>query len=565
MKFLNQLFDSSTRFQRKYAEQILNRFQILPGPGARVSLQAQWVEPRGLSAVLARESCVALTGGASAGKTTTLAYLAVSNARGALTQPRARVPIFFCGHDLRPQALPRVTDLPRELGLSQDLASQCPHVFFPDVFSSGRAIVLIDDADALPQGQLEAWLHEFKDACFVVSAQSPLPGFVEFPLPGFRDSDIEVFAQKWNAAKVGALLVALKSSGVPRALTANPMTLTLLAQIWRPDQNLPTRRTELFSVFARNVLGESDETAKMLEGVALAIQRGRPASNEFLAKSRGFLRAGLNRTAEFTHALWQAYFAARALRRAPDLAPLSGHLSDPAWREVILFYAGLGDASELVDALWARGDVYLAGLAVAHASQVRADLCESVTQELMRRAWDGKAEAVAALSELQSDVAVDSFAAKLKDKDLGVRTRAAEILGQLQLDRGIEYLLPQLRDVSGDVRDRVVEALGRSRTDRVIEPLLVALRGDPRVGTVDTRMRVAAARALGEIASDKAVPALIVDLQLGEPEVRAVAAEALKRIKSPLLVKPLQGVMQSGDGEARKYAAEILSVVDGKG
>ena len=74
---------------------------------------------------------------------------------------------------------------------------------------------------------------------------------------------------------------------------------------------------------------------------------------------------------------------------------------------------------------------------------------------------------------------------------------------------------------------------------------------------------IAAAKALGEIASDKAVPALIVDLQLGEPEVRAVAADALKRIASPLMLKPLHGVAQSGDELARQYAAEILAITDG--
>ncbi|HEX9076841.1 MAG TPA: HEAT repeat domain-containing protein, partial [Anaerolineae bacterium] len=102
-----------------------------------------------------------------------------------------------------------------------------------------------------------------------------------------------------------------------------------------------------------------------------------------------------------------------------------------------------------------------------------------------------------------------------------------------------------------------------ARTDRVIEPLLVALRGDPRVGKVDTRLRVAAAQALGQVGSDRAVTALIVDLQVGEPEVRAVAAESLKRITSPLMLKPLVGIVESGDPDARKYAMDILAVVNG--
>lgn len=565
MNLFTQLLDSSVRFQRQYAEHLLNRFQYLPNPVARISLESQWIEPRGLTAALSGKSRVVITGASGAGKTTTLGFIAVSNARAMLNTQHPRVPLFFAASDLSSQALPRITDLPHNLSLRSDLAAQCPKIFFPDVFNSGRAIVLIDDADLLPADQLQTWINELKDAQVIATAQNAFPGFVEFALPGFRDGDLEQFARKWNGDNASAFLAALKSSGVPRALTSNPATLSLLTQVWKADQTLPARRTDLFDGVMKNSLGNSDETLKMLEGTGLAIQRGRPASNELVSKSRGFLRLAKGRTAEFTHALWQAYFAARALRQAPNLAPLTDHLAEPEWNAVVLFYAGWGDASELVDTLLAQGDVVFAGRVIAQARQERAGLRESVTKELMQRAWDGDAAATAALSEMQSDVAVDAFAGKLKDKDPAVRTHTAEILGRLQLDRGIEYLLPQLRDVNADVREHVVAALGHSRTDRVIEPLLVALRGDPRVGAVDTPMRIAAAQALGEIASDKALPALLVELQMGEPPVRAVAADALKRISSPLLHKPLKGIAQSGDAAARQYAAEILQLVDGKG
>ncbi len=522
------------------------------------------VEPRGLTAALAGNARVVITGAPGAGKTTTLAYLALVLAQEMRQHQQSRIPLYFSARDLNPAALPRLTDVPRALNLAADLAAQCPPTFFPNVFRAGRATVLIDDADLLPADQLQPWLQEWQEARLIISARSPIAGFAEFRLPGFRDNDLEPFAMKWNTEKASAFLVALKTDRVPRALTANPMTLTLLTQVWREGQPLPTQRTALFDAIVENILQDSAETATMLEGVALAIQRGKPASNEFVAKSKGFLRLGKNRTAEFIHELWQAYFAARALRHAPTLEPLVEHLTEPAWREVVLFYAGLGEASVLAERLVEQNNFGLAGWVVAHAREIRTELREAITKELIARAWDGAADAIAALAEMQSDTAVDALAAKLKEKDPTVRMRAAQLLGQLQLDRGIEYLLPQLRDVSADVRDAVVEALGHSRTDRVIEPLLVALRGDPRVGVTDTRLRVAAAKALGEIASDKAAPALMVDLQLGESEVRAVAADALKRMASPLVRKPLEGIARSGDEQARQYAAEVLAVLNGK-
>jgi hypothetical protein len=419
----------------------------------------------------------------------------------------------------------------------------------------------VDDIDTLPPDQAEAWLQEFANARVVVASQSAIPKFAEFPLPGFRDDVIEAFARAWDDQKAEEFLTALKASTVPRSLTANPFTLTVQMRVWRAHQPLPTRRTELFDTYVRNVVSDADET-RVLEGVALAIQRGAAASNELLSKGRGFLRAGKNGTAEFIHELWQAYFAARALRHAPDLGALSGVLQDPRWQDTVLFYAGFGDASELISTFLARGNMFFAGRVLAHAREVRTDLRDGVTKELVRAAWEGDRRAVVALSEMNSNVAIDGFAARLKDKDPAVRTRAAEILGQLRLDHGIECLVSQVRDVNSEVRAKVIEALGNSRTDRVIEPLLVALRSDPRVGWVDTRLRIAAAKALGEVGSDKAVPALIVDLQMGEPEVRAAAAEALKRIPSRLMLKPLCGILESGDEEARQYAAEILTLYD---
>ncbi len=559
MSFFERLLDPARRFERTYADHVARRYRYMLWPLARIDLEREWIEPRGLHAALAQHSRLVITGAAGAGKTTTLAYLAMANARALrANELRASVPLFFPARDLT--TLPRIPDLPRGLNLSNTLEAQCPRVFFAKVFNAGRALVLIDDADTLAPEQLQAWLKDFANARVIVTAARALPGYAEFALPGFRDGEIATLAR--NLPDADAFLAALK--GAPRALTANPFIFTMLARVWQADTALPTRRADVFTAYAQAVIGDQDETAKMLEGVALATLRGKPASNEFLSKSRGFLRAAKNRTAEFVHDLWQMYFAARALRLAPDLTSVLEHLQDRQWQETLLFYAGLGDASTLVDAILSRGDMIFAGRILAHAREVRADLRETITQELARRAWEGDALATATLAEMNSDNAVDGFATKLKDKDSGVRTRAAEILGELQMDRGIEYLLPQLRDVSPDVRDKVVEALGRARTDRVIEPLLVALRGDPRVGFVDTRLRIAAAKALGAIGSDRAVPALIVDLQTGEPAVRAVAAESLKQINSPLLLAPLKALLQSPDEITRQYAADILALVNGK-
>ncbi len=583
MGLINQLFDASRRFEIKYAEYLRNQFRFMSLPGdVQVDLEREFVPVRELDLALKENSRVLLTGAPGSGKTTALSHLALTCAPALANGRRdTPVPVHFSAHNINNQSLLHVTDLPRLLGMID-----CPTDYFVQALTAKRLLVLIDDIDALSLEAQSELVHEFSSARIVATARDSIAEWFDFQLPLWRDQDIEKYARLKFGSQANAFTAALKASGVPRSLTSKPMTMAMLAHEWGDTsippapltkggdiplhealgiKPLPTRRTALFDAYAQAVIGNDDETKRMLEGVALAMQRKKPARDEFVPKSRGFLRAATNHTCDFVHELWRVYFAARAARRAPDLTTIEEHLENPAWRDVILFYAGLGDASELVSALMASGDVILAGYAIAHAKELSAELKESVTKELVAMAWDGDASAAAVLGEMQSDATVTALAAKLKDPDPTVRARAAEVLGQLQLDRALEYLLPQMRDVNADARDAVIHVLGRSLSNRVIEPLLSALRGDPRAGIVDTRLRVAAAGALGEVGSDKAVPALIVDLTTGEPEVRPAAADALKRIGSPLMVKPLKGVLQSGDEEARKHAAEILASMNGNG
>lgn len=560
MHLLTTWLDPHLRFQRAYAEYLCARFGHLPFPGTRVTLETEWITPRGLMAALARAPRVVITGAPGAGKTTTLIYLAVAAARRVLKNPRAPVPLlFFARTD---PSLPYIYDLPRALTLGDTLAARTPRLFFPNVFADGRALVLIDDADALNRNTLQIALKEYQNATIIASAETPLDDFVEYRLPGFRDSEIERFAQKLGVTDTSGFLAALKANNVPRVLSANPLMVRLLAHLWQCQMPLPTRRADLFEAYVQTLLTESD-TLTMLENVALDLQHGRPASNGALAKSRGFLRAVKQRAVEFAHPLWQAYFAARALHHTGGLASLRPYLTDPTWREVILFYAGLGDATDLVLNLQSQGDEWLAARAAAHARSLRADLRETIRQLWLQRACDSDPRAIAVLREMHDESVVEECARRLQLPDVRARQQAAFVLGQLQMDRAVDHLLPRLRDQDATVRDTVIEALGHAYTDRVLEPLLVTLRGDTQTLSTDSRMCRAAAKALGEIGVEKAVPALVVALQQGNAETRAAAAEALKQIHSPLMIEALQSFVQSPDDELRQHAQDILATMNG--
>lgn len=445
---------------------------------------------------------------------------------------------------------------------------------------------------------------QFPNAQIVLAARERegIPeNFVALELTELNDREIYSFASVWfpsNAHGHGGLKLrnraaekfadAIKSNPDARTLATNPLNLFLLLQIFdtlersstalrsaqeaSPEQSgtkimvrFPGTRTELFDAYVRAVLkkeSDAEFALRALEGIALSTKRGQRAQDDHLARGYGFLAERPSGRIAFVHELVQDFLAARALRLNPDFAPLKEHLDDPAWREVVLFYAGLGEASELVNTLRER-DLCLAAQALAQWRTAPAELRKSIANDLIQRAWEANdRRALFALGQLRSNEAVDFFSAKLKDKQADVRARAAEALGYLDNDRALEVLLPQLRDADAHVRVKVVGALGMSKSERVLEPLLVALRGDARVMKIDNALRVAAAHALGHIGNEKAVPALIVDLQLGDDQVRAAVADALIQIRSEYAVRPLQYLAAKfPKPEVRDAAEKILATV----
>lgn len=539
-----------------------------------------------------RYTHVVLTGPPGIGKSAALRFLAA--------RCRHAVALEFSFADFHPDA--RRGSFPDAAWILYDDVSHPAHVAhlhalakeFPNahIWAAGR------DAHLVPEGftclELSA-LNEREIASFAAAW---------FPFPSARGH-----ATRHANPALDEFIASLNADPGTRELATNPLDLFLLIQVYATQSlhaaqqdalgdrsgadaavsaagvrvpvadtaasdhvrvtPLPTRRALLFDAYLKAALaGERDPdfALRALEGIALATKRGQRAREEHLTRGYGLLEERANGRIAFKHSLFQDFLAARALRRNPDFTPLREHLHEPSWYQVVLFYAGLGDPTAVVQAWVERGAWEHAAWALAQSVAPPPEWIAQVTQMLIQRAWEeGDETAADALGALHSLVATDFFATKLRDNDPAVRRRAATLLGRLRTERAIEYLLPQLRDPNPDVRDTVIAALGQSRSERVIEPLLVALRGDPRAGVVDTRLRLAAAHALGEIGADKAVPALIVDLELGEPPVRAEAALALAKIRSEFAIKPLQHLATTHPKpEVRAAAAQVLAAMQGQ-
>jgi Leucine-rich repeat (LRR) protein len=246
-----------------------------------------------ISSALSRHSRSLVRGEAGSGKTTLLQWLAVTSCRdefdGPLASWNGSIPFFiqlrrFVGRDLpAPQdfidaVLPTLTGLAPEGWTHRQL-------------DEGRALVLVDGVDELPEESREAvrtWLDElvegFPESRFVVTSRPPAietgwlssSGFADHELQPMTLSDIDSFLDHWHdAACVGlggepeaieemegfkvALKAVIRANRAIRALATNPLLCAMLCALNRERQTqLPRERMELYRIALEMLLERRD-------------------------------------------------------------------------------------------------------------------------------------------------------------------------------------------------------------------------------------------------------------------------------------------------------------------
>jgi HEAT repeat protein len=106
------------------------------------------------------------------------------------------------------------------------------------------------------------------------------------------------------------------------------------------------------------------------------------------------------------------------------------------------------------------------------------------------------------------------------------------------------------------VRQAAAHALGQIRSARAVEPLVVALRD------LNWRVRISAAEALGQIGDARALEPLIAALKDQNAFVRTSAAEALRQIGARA-VEPLVAALADTNEPIRQASAEALAKIGG--
>ncbi|GAA4493346.1 hypothetical protein GCM10023191_030640 [Actinoallomurus oryzae] len=365
---------------------------------------------------------IAVVGAPGSGKTTLLRYTArriCQHRRGR----RRTVPIllYLRDHIHTINTTPRIAldkvvhDTLGRLGPDE------PSGWFERQIRDGNCLVLLDGLDEVASEAdrrrvadwIELQIREYPENDYVITSRprgyeaTPIEGATVLQTRRFTDEQMSRFISSWYAtierqasagqndellarsAEEGAedLRRRLRESPGLYELTANPLLLTMIANVHRFRGSLPGRRFDLYSEICQVMLyrrleakklavePRGDQKEMLLRVLALEMMKRRvrdltraecvailrPAvrrvSQELSAESflddvsmNGLVIERENGVYAFTHFTFQEYLAAARLKDKGLVSVLVDAVDDDWWRECTLLYAARSDPGPIVEA-----------------------------------------------------------------------------------------------------------------------------------------------------------------------------------------------------------------------
>lgn len=161
-------------------------------------------------------------------------------------------------------------------------------------------------------------------------------------------------------------------------------------------------------------------------------------------------------------------------------------------------------------------------------------------------------KAVSAFRKFRSASAVTPLLLLLDDGNVQIRQRAVDALGEIGNLAALDRLIVTLRaDSATEVRMAAAKALGQFKSPKALKSLEEALDDDLTV-------RCRAISALGDIGDASSLPALLAMLKDPTPEVRYHASQSLAEIGHQNSRKPLEELLGDDNAMVRRGAAKAL-------
>ena len=245
-----------------------------------------------------------IRGEAGSGKTTLLQWLAVRCARRELTGPMrdwaGSVPLFIRLRRYSGAELPPPEEFLREVG--RNIAQTMPLGWVNGLLAAGRAAVLVDGVDELPEAQrrrAREWLRElvmtYPDARYVVTSRPAAAeeswlssdGFDVLEIQPMTISDIDAFVSHWHAAMADGvtepkeierldasrqeLPKTIRTHRHLRMLAVNPLMTALICALHLDRRmQLPNDRMELYSIALEMLLERRDTEREIASSLSIS-------------------------------------------------------------------------------------------------------------------------------------------------------------------------------------------------------------------------------------------------------------------------------------------------------
>ncbi|MEV6285656.1 NACHT domain-containing protein [Kribbella sp. NPDC051770] len=390
----------------------------------------------------------AVIGGPGSGKTTLLRRTAMALGEGRRRKRSLPLVLYLRDHVQEIVQNPDVTVAELLAGVTW-LKGVIPSDWFERNLSRGRCVVMLDGLDEVAAEEhrqlTSAWVRDqvtrYPGNSFVLTSRphgynaNPLTGADVLQVRRFTSEQIFRFVHNWYHAierrstdentdrtrriardHADDLLLRMRRQPALYDLAANPMLLTMIANVHKYRGALPGSRAALYDemcdlLLQRRQLAKNlpvgsglkaEQRAKVVRELALAMMTKQvrdvtlPTANDIigptlariprnvsadefldeLTKSGLFIERELGMYA-FAHQTLQEYLAAVAIRDLPSADVLLTLVDNPWWRETILLWAANADASAVVEACLESGSVESLALAydcAEEAREVDADL-----------------------------------------------------------------------------------------------------------------------------------------------------------------------------------------------
>jgi len=257
--------------------------------------------------LLAYARRVVIRGDAGSGKSTLLQWLAVrSSSRsfaGALAGWNNTIPFFIRLRERVDDSFPAPEEFPQLI--AKTIAGTMPMGWVHRQLESGRALVLVDGVDELPQAKREELLQSLRGlvtafplARYIVTSRpaalkqddwpawsewTTAEGFTDATLQPLTPDQVDLLIQQWHDALAekhsdadeiaeihqlpGSLRRTLRLRPALRRLTTNPLLCAMLCALHRDSrENLPSERLKLYEQCVEMLLTKRDEGRKVSLG-----------------------------------------------------------------------------------------------------------------------------------------------------------------------------------------------------------------------------------------------------------------------------------------------------------